>query len=121
MHIASKVFSLNVDYTNLIGLEKLRPEQLSNIADSAKALSREEACILAQVDYESLSTIEKEYVDSAVKMGRASGKKLAADALFKQMNSKGGAGVVIAYLTKFGDDFKGVDGEKKSFTFIVDM
>lgn len=112
---------MNVDYTQLLGLEKLQPDQLHSIELNAKALNLEECLLVANVESESCNEVEKKYIEQAFKTGRAKGKAEAAEALFRQMKSKGGVAAVLGYLNKFGEEFKGESGEMKSFTFTVDL
>ena len=60
------------------------------------------------------------------KQGRAEGKNLAIDHLFKQMPQRGGIQASISYLARFADNWKeelSADGEatgKKTFTISID-
>jgi hypothetical protein len=111
-----------VDYTNLIGLVTITPEQLYNVEDAAKAMTKEECMAFTGVTLEGLTEIEALHLEGAYKRGRLKGKKLASDRLFSQMGMKGGGAVALAYLEKFGEEFKtdGTEGNKV-FSFSVKL
>lgn len=111
---------MNIDYTQLIGLEKITPEDLLQAEELSKGLSKEELVALLDIDVASLSEVETKYLETAIKRGRLLGKKEATNVLFRQMKAKGGGALALTYLKQFADDFKGNGEQGNTFTFIVE-
>ena len=97
------------------------------IKEMGRGMSMNEVCdFFGAPSADELKGEDKKFLLYWYKMGRQSGNKDAVNALFKQMDQRGGGQVALSYLARFADDWAAevqADKEqagKKSFRVILD-
>jgi len=98
------------------------------IKDMARGMSMNEVCNFFGCEFDDLKpdSEDLEFFQYWYRMGRQAGNRQAVQALFKQMEQRGGGAIAISYLARFSEDWIAeveADGEtkgNKSFRVILD-
>lgn len=98
-------------------------EQIKNMA---VGMSQDEVCEFFGVNIQNVDGEDLAFFKYWYRMGRADGNKRAVNALFKQMDQRGGGQVALSYLIRFGNDWEEKpqgdleQSGKKSFRIVLD-
>lgn len=96
----------------------------ARIEEAARGLTRKDVLAFFGYAEEELNEDERAFFSHHYLIGRATGKNLAVDHLFKQMGQKGGAQASISYLVRFADNWEEkleADGDaKRKFVISID-